>query len=111
MAEQAGGYFREPLHGERGVTEGDPPSPTILNVVVDAVVRYWETLVAKQAGGGQQRWQRQQGADGGKYNPGKGCRPTVSGGGACNSDGEGRALLCRRQTGGFHQIGVNPVYV
>ena len=27
--------------GERGVTQGDPLSPTIFNVVVDAVVRHW----------------------------------------------------------------------
>ena len=27
--------------GTRGVTQGDPLSPTIFNVVVDAVVRNW----------------------------------------------------------------------
>ena len=27
--------------GERGVTQGDPLSPTLFNVVVDAVVLHW----------------------------------------------------------------------
>ena len=29
--------------GNKGVTQGDPLFPTILNVVVDAVVRHWVT--------------------------------------------------------------------
>ena len=52
MVVQAGGYYREPFHGERGVTQGDALSPTIFNVVVDVVVRHWESLVAEQEGGG-----------------------------------------------------------
>ena len=51
MVTRAGGYHREPLHGERGVTQGEPLSPTIFNVVVDEVVRYWDSLVAERAGG------------------------------------------------------------
>ena len=31
------------------MTEGDPLSPTIFNVVVDAVVRHWVTLEVKEA--------------------------------------------------------------
>ena len=31
------------------MTQGDPLSPTIFNVVVDAVVRHWVTLAAKEA--------------------------------------------------------------
>ena len=38
MVERAGGYYRTAFGGERGVTQGDPLSPTIFNVVVDAVV-------------------------------------------------------------------------
>jgi hypothetical protein len=30
---------------ERGVTQGDIPSPTIFNIVVDAIVRYWTAEV------------------------------------------------------------------
>ena len=41
MAARLGGYYRAAFNGERGVTQGDPLSPTIFNVVVDAVVRHW----------------------------------------------------------------------
>ena len=41
MAATAGGYYRKAFKGARGVTQGDPLSPTIFNVVVDAVVRHW----------------------------------------------------------------------
>ena len=59
MAARAGGYYGEAFKGERGVTQGDPLSPTIFNVVVDAVVRHWleglkaakEEKGAKKGGG------------------------------------------------------------
>ena len=35
--------------GARGVTQGDPLSPTIFNVVVDAVVFHWVTLAREGA--------------------------------------------------------------
>ena len=35
--------------GARGVTQGDPLSPTIFNVVVDTVVSHWVTLVVEDA--------------------------------------------------------------
>ena len=38
MVPKAGKYFRRPICTERGVTQGDPVSPTIFNIVVDAVV-------------------------------------------------------------------------
>ena len=41
MASRAGGYYGKAFKGARGVTQGDPLSPTIFNVVVDAVVRHW----------------------------------------------------------------------
>ena len=41
MAARAGGYYRTAFKGARGVTQGDPLSPTIFNVVVDVVVRHW----------------------------------------------------------------------
>ena len=55
MVARAGGYYVEPFCGERGVTQGDPISPTIFNVVVDTVVRHWEFLVEEQERGGQHR--------------------------------------------------------
>ena len=49
MVARAGGYYGTGFKGERGVTQGDPLSPTIFNVVVDAVVRHWVTLAVKEA--------------------------------------------------------------
>ena len=41
MVARAGGYYGEAFKGARGVTQVDPLSRTIFNVVVDAVVRHW----------------------------------------------------------------------
>ena len=41
MAARTGGYYGKAFKGARGVTQGDPLSPTIFNVVADAVVRHW----------------------------------------------------------------------
>ena len=51
MVVRAGGYYGEHFHRERGVTQGDLLSPTIFNVVVDAVVCHWESLVAEREEG------------------------------------------------------------
>ena len=54
MVARAGGYYAEAFKGARGVTQGDPLSPTIFNVVVDAVVRHWiEGLVTETAEKGE----------------------------------------------------------
>ena len=45
MVVRTGGYYGAPFRGERGVNLGEPLSPTILNMVVDAVVRHWEPLM------------------------------------------------------------------
>ena len=45
MAAKAGGHYRPVFHSHRGVTQGDPLSPTIFNVVVDAVIKHWVTVV------------------------------------------------------------------
>jgi hypothetical protein len=42
---KASGYYGDPFGATRGVTQGDPVSPTIFNIVVDAVVRYWLSQV------------------------------------------------------------------
>ena len=56
MAARAGGYYRAAFKGERGVTQVDPLSPTIFNVVVDAVVRHWlEVLKAAKEEKGAKR--------------------------------------------------------
>ena len=43
------GYYGTAFKGERGVTQGYPLSPTIFNVVVDAVVPHWVTGVISDA--------------------------------------------------------------
>ena len=40
MVTKSGGYFEHPFKEYRGVTQGEPLSPTISNVTVDAVIRY-----------------------------------------------------------------------
>ena len=46
---RAGGYYGTGFKGARGVTQGDPLSPTIFNVVVDTVVCHWVTLAVEKA--------------------------------------------------------------
>ena len=53
MVAQAGGYYGESFHRERDVTQGYPLSPTIINVVVDAVVRHWESMARWNGRGGK----------------------------------------------------------
>ena len=43
------GYSRAEFKGFQGVNQVDPLSPTIFNVVVDAVVRHWILLVTDVA--------------------------------------------------------------
>ena len=49
MAARAGGYYGTAFKGERGVTQGNPLSPTLFNVVVDAVVRHWVNGIMEAA--------------------------------------------------------------
>ena len=49
MATRAGGHYGAAFKGNRGVTQGDPLSPTIFNVVVDALVRHWVSVTAEGA--------------------------------------------------------------
>ena len=49
MVARSGGYYGTYFQVARGVTQGDPLSPTIFNVVVDAVVRHWVTGVIADA--------------------------------------------------------------
>ena len=50
MVAWVGGYYVEPFFGERGVNQGKPLLPSIFNVVVEALVRHWEYLVAEGYG-------------------------------------------------------------
>ena len=49
MVARAVGYLGTGFKGARGVTQGDPLSPTIFNVVVGAVVCHWVTLEVEEA--------------------------------------------------------------
>ena len=49
MVAIAGGYYGKAFKGGRGVTQGDPLSPTIFNVVVDAFVRHWVNGLVDEA--------------------------------------------------------------
>ena len=49
MVARAGGYYGTSFKGGRGVTQGNPLSPIIFNVVVDAMVRHWVTLEVREA--------------------------------------------------------------
>ena len=49
MVARAGGYYGTAFKEERGVTQGDLLSPTISNVVMDAVGRHWVTGVIADA--------------------------------------------------------------
>ena len=39
------GYFVAPFKVQSEMTQGDPLSPTIFNVAVDAVLQYWVAVV------------------------------------------------------------------
>ena len=45
MVAKAYGYFRRPFKGYQVVTQGDPLSPKIFNVVLDADIHHWVTVV------------------------------------------------------------------
>ena len=45
MVEGAGRYYSTPFKGHQGFTQWDPLSPTIFNMVFDAVICHWVTLV------------------------------------------------------------------
>ena len=49
MVSRAGGYYGASFKRAQVVTQGDPLSPTILNVVVDAVVRNWVAVIVEGA--------------------------------------------------------------
>ena len=42
MVPKQAGFFGKPFRAQRGVRQGDIDSPTIFNIVVDAVIREWD---------------------------------------------------------------------
>ena len=46
MVARAGGYYGPSFKVYRGFTQGDPLSPTLFNVVVDAIICHWVTVAA-----------------------------------------------------------------
>ena len=51
MVDRVGGYYGAAFKDFWGVTQGYPPPPNNFNMVVDAVVRHWISLVAGGEGG------------------------------------------------------------
>ena len=51
MVAKAGRHFGHLLKGYRGVTQGNSLPPTIFNVVVDAVICHWVTVVTPTEAG------------------------------------------------------------
>ena len=49
MVARAGGYCGAAFKGDRGVTQGDPLSPTNFNVMVDVVVWHWLGVMVEGA--------------------------------------------------------------
>ena len=47
MLERAGSYYGVYFKGYQVLTQGDPLSPTIFNVVVDVVVRHWVEVMVE----------------------------------------------------------------
>ena len=45
MVGKSGGRYGPAFHRHRGVTQGDPLSPTIFNMVVDAIIQHWVMVV------------------------------------------------------------------
>ena len=43
MVTKQAGYFGRPFRAKRGVRQGDILSPMIFNIMMDAVIRYWES--------------------------------------------------------------------
>ena len=48
---RSGGYYGPPFKGYHGITYGDPLPPTLLNVVVVAVICHWVAVVATAEAG------------------------------------------------------------
>ena len=54
MVDHTGRYYGAGLRGLQGLNQGYPLSPTIFNVVMDAVVRNWVSLALGYEGGQDQ---------------------------------------------------------
>ena len=49
---RAGGYYGRPFCARRGVTQGGPPSHTLFNLTVNAIVREWVRVLQEEHGMG-----------------------------------------------------------
>ena len=49
MVARVGSYYGTTFQGAHGVTQGDPLSPTIFNVVAAAVARHYVTVMVEGA--------------------------------------------------------------
>ena len=106
----AGGYYVEPLYGERGVTQGEPLLPNIFNVVVEAVVSHWSYMMTEGDGDdGRDNISGDEAAQSARQTI-RAChdRKKVDRGRSHAVKGAGSVILRRRQDGIFHQPSVVP---
>ena len=54
MAAKAGGCYGPTFQSHCGLTQGDPLSPTIFNMVIDSVIRHWVKVVRGPQEGARQ---------------------------------------------------------
>ena len=47
MVDRDRGYYGPPFKGYRRVTHVDPLSPTLFNVVMEAIIHHWVAVVAE----------------------------------------------------------------
>ena len=81
--------------------------PTIFNIVVNVVVRHWESLVAGATGGGYQQGRQDRIDYGGTDNLGTGQRVNSGGRGTCTVEGASSVFLSGQRDGSLHLYGVD----
>ena len=50
MVDRTGRHFGVTFQGQIGVNQGEPLSPKIFNLVMDAVLRHWVSVVVEAEG-------------------------------------------------------------
>ena len=51
MVERASRYYGDTFNGFRGVTQGDPLSPKLFNIMLDVVIVHWLKIISEEEEG------------------------------------------------------------